>query len=133
MKLSSRERRRLMREAEHEAAESLRVDRTRDFAGERDAWIELELTGAHAQLRAAVKAQMLNPGRRKDRWDVIVGQDDPPDGLWGWAIIEAHKWPAQEIARVPVAFATQDQAREAGETAADALWSQVNRSMGGPG
>jgi hypothetical protein len=42
---------------------------------------------------------------------------------------EIELWPADVITRVPVAFATQAEAMEAGETAADALWINVNRQL----
>lgn len=131
-KLSPAERRRLVRKADQEAAASQRVAPSRDFAAERDAWIELELDGGHQALAAAAMAESADrrkPGARKLHWDVLVGQDDPPDGLWGWMIIEAHKWPAAEIARVPVAFATREEAREAGEIWADKLWDEVHRRL----
>jgi hypothetical protein len=131
-KLSPAERRRLVRKAEEEAAASQRVNPSRDFAAARDAWIQLELDGGHQALAAAAIAEAADqrkPGARKLHWAVLVGQDDPPDGLWGWMIIEAHKWPAAEIARVPVAFATREEAREAGEIAADKLWDWVNRRL----
>lgn len=130
--LSPAERRRLVRKAEEEAAASLRFDPSRDFAAERDSWIELELDGGHQALAAAATAALAEqrkPGARKLHWAVIVGQDDPPDGLWGWMIIEAHKWPAAEIARVPVKFATREEARDAGESQADRLWDEVNRQL----
>jgi hypothetical protein len=120
-----------MQEAEETAVQSVGIDPTRDYARERDAHVELELSGAFVRLSQAIKAEFANPGDWRLHWQVVVGQDAPPDGLWGWMIIEAHVWPATTIYRVPVAFATEPEARTAGEAAATELWSKVNRQLAG--
>lgn len=60
--LPSRERRRLLREAEESATSSLEVDSTRDWQAERDAHIELELSGVYQRMRDAVKRELTRPG-----------------------------------------------------------------------
>lgn len=85
--------------------------------------------GVYRQMADHVRAEARNAGDRKLHWEVVVGQDDPPDGLWGWMIIQAHVWPADVINRVPVAFTTREEAREAGEREADALWVETNRQL----
>lgn len=127
--LSSAERRRLVRDAEESARRSLAVDPTRDFIAERDASIQIELSGFRRQVAAKMKAEFRNPGERRLHWSVVVRQDDPPDGLWGWMIIEALVWPASVITRWPAVFATEAEARAAGEAAADAFWIAVNREL----
>jgi hypothetical protein len=120
--------------AEEEATASVAFDPTRDFIEQRDAYLDLELSGANRSMKqhmAAIQAEARKPGARKRQWAVIVGQDDPPHGLWGWAIIEANRWPAVEIGRWPVAFGTEAEARQAREAAADALWTEVSRKLAG--
>jgi hypothetical protein len=58
--LPARERKRILRMAEASASGSLSVDPTRDFASERDASIELELSGANARLAEAARQAMEN-------------------------------------------------------------------------
>jgi hypothetical protein len=60
--LSTRKRRRLLREADESATTSLSVDPTRDFVANRDASIELELSGVYRQMAAATKNALQNPG-----------------------------------------------------------------------
>jgi hypothetical protein len=129
--LTPRERRRLMQEAEDSAVQSVAFNPTRDYARERDAHIELELSGVLERVSQKIQAEFANPGDWRLHWQVVVGQDAPPDGLWGWMIIEAHVWPATTICRVPVAFATEPEARTEGEAAATKLWSKVNRQLAG--
>jgi hypothetical protein len=56
--MSPRERRRLVREAEEDAKQSLLVDSTRDYVKERDASLELELSGSNRRILEAAKAEL---------------------------------------------------------------------------
>jgi hypothetical protein len=56
-----------MRWAETEAAESLQIDPTRDFARERDASIDLEITGTNRALLAATVAAFQGERERAAR------------------------------------------------------------------
>lgn len=127
--LSSKERRRVLHEADESATASVGFDPSRDFEGERNAYIELELGGTFATYAAAVKENLLSE-RWKGALRVVVGQDDTPNGPWGWMIIREGDWPPTVLQRVPVAFATRDEASAAGDRAADALWSRMLAGSG---
>jgi hypothetical protein len=128
--LSSAEQQSHLRRAEESAARSLLVDPSRDFATERDSSLAFELT-AYGDFERAFKAASQNPGERRASWTVIVGQDDPPRGPWGWRIVEAHSWPPGVVAQGPVSFPTREAASAAGETDADALWGRGDRHLAG--
>ncbi len=129
--LPSKERRRLLKDANEVAAGSVAVDATRNFEEQRDAHLELVLTGRLAQLEDATRQAFLDPGPWQAQWSVVAGQDDPPDGPWGWMIMHAGAWPPVVVERAAVTYATEREARAAGEGAAAALWSKVNRQLAG--
>jgi hypothetical protein len=118
---SPAERRRLLKEA-HESAMHQVTRYGREYQGNYDAHLQLELSGAYKKMTAAVAQELRNPDWRS-RWQVVVGQDDPPDGAWGWMIIQTGTWPMQTLTRVPVSFATQAAARAAGDHAAAGMWT----------
>jgi len=130
-RLSTKEQGRLMRRAETEAAASLRLAPTRDPVDERDGWIELLLSGHLERMTQIVQEQFTDPGPWQHAWRVVTGQDDPPDGLWGWMILEANTRPPSLIMRVPDVCATESEARAAGETAAAEIWIKFNRQLAG--
>ena len=121
---SPSERRRLLKEA-HESAMHQVTHYGREYQGNYDAHLQLELGGYWKKMAAAVAQELRNPDWRS-RWQVVVGQDAPPAGPWGWMIIEAGTWPMRTITRVPVSFATQESARAAGEKAAAEAWKKAS-------
>jgi hypothetical protein len=66
-RLRPSQRQRLFRDAEQEARESLKLDATRDFATERDAFIELELSGTHARVLEVAKREAESWSRRAEK------------------------------------------------------------------
>ena len=122
--MSPRERRRLHNEA-HESATHQVTAYGRPYQENYDAHLELELGGHFKRLSDAVAKELRNPDWRS-RWEVVVGQDSPPSGPWGWMVIEAHSWPVVTIKRVAVAFPTADEARQAGERAAASMWKAIS-------